>query len=442
MASNSAKLLSELVQVFQAATITIAESRCSINFVGEATKRFESLVDRLWRAQDELFLTVGKGVVQEHLTRLMGRVHHENRMPVSDDISQLFSGLDALPKETWEVFRALHGATVSGESPSRLGAFTLYNREKHWAAIQKQFPQADQGAVALWSSLLEKETLVSVGLASRDNVRARERADDLFRRFENVLRYLVSAKYHGTRGVDVGVFDYNEWTLHEAVALSESGKASGSTLTEGSGGPVPIDDAFYSDPQYGHDRLWALVSQDQRSQLENKILMAVEWTGNGSHDLDPAKSFVQFMFALEALCTFHEKVFVTPSIASQLAEFAAFVAGQDLDHRLQMARMVKDFYENLGNVERFFKLPSLDSQFFHQLDLNQLDAVAFPSTLAALRVNGESSAADWPVNSADCLVQSLPRFCPFVRPGKTPARNEGLDMLDLHDAGLPWHWSR
>jgi hypothetical protein len=161
---------------------------------------------------------------------------------------------------------------------------------------------------------------------------------------------MVAAKYHGTRGVDVGVFDYNEWTRHDAVALSESGQATGSTLTEGSGGPVPIHDPFYSDPQHGHDRLWALVGQDQRSQLENKILMAVEWTGKGSHDLDASKSFVQFMFALEALFTFHEKVFVTPSIASQLAEYAAFVVGQDLDHRLKMAKMVKEFYEKRSGI--------------------------------------------------------------------------------------------
>jgi hypothetical protein len=350
MTTGSTNLLSDFVPVFQAARITIAEGRCSIQFVGEATKQFEFLVDQLWRAQEELFLTVGKGVVQEHLTRLMGRIRHENRTPVSDDIAQLVTGLLALPKETWEIFRALHGATVSSQSPFKLGAFTLYNREQHWAAILKRSPQAGQGSVALWSSLLHKETLVSVGLTSRDDVRARQRADELFRQFENVLRYLVSARYHGTRGVDVGVFDYNEWTLHEAVALSESGKATGSTLTEGSGGPVPIDDPFYTDPQYGHDRLWALVGQDQRSQLENKILMAVEWTGKGSHDLDAAKSFVQFMFALEALFTFHEKVFVTPSIASQLAEYAAFVVGQDLDHRLKMVKKVKEFYEKRSGI--------------------------------------------------------------------------------------------
>src|SRR4029077_1425941 len=130
----------------------------------EATKQFESLIDRLWRAQDEGFLTGGKGIVQDHVTRLLGRIHHEKRTPASNDINQLFGALHALPKETWEIFRVLLGATVSSESPVKLGAFTAYNRQKHWPAIQKRFPQADQGAVALWSSLLDKETLVSVGL--------------------------------------------------------------------------------------------------------------------------------------------------------------------------------------------------------------------------------------------------------------------------------------
>src|SRR5712692_4881257 len=103
MTTNSANLLSDLVQVFQAARITIAEGRCCVQFVGEATKQFEFLVDRLWRVQQELFLTVGKGVVQEHLTRLMGRIRHENRTPVSDDIAQLVTDLLALPKDTWEI---------------------------------------------------------------------------------------------------------------------------------------------------------------------------------------------------------------------------------------------------------------------------------------------------------------------------------------------------
>lgn len=349
MANNSVKLLPDLLEVFDVAQITIADGRCSIQFVGDGVGRFNLFVDRIWKEHKDLFLTVGRAVVQDHLNRLMGIIHQHNRKPVRDDIDHLLSGLLALPKDTWQIFRVLHGATVSTDSPLILGSFTIYNRTKHWGAILDRFPQADQGA-GLWSGLLDKETVVSTGLTSRDNVRARERADERFRQFENVLRYMVSAKYHGTRGVDVGVFDYNEWTLHDAVALSESGQATGSTLTQGSGGSVGIDDSFFADPQYGHDRLWALVGQDQRSQLENKILMAVEWTGKGSHDLDPAKSFVQFMFALEALFTFHEKVFVTPSIASQLAEFAAFVVGQDLDHRLQMAKMVKDFYEKRSGI--------------------------------------------------------------------------------------------
>jgi hypothetical protein len=345
----SAKLLPDLLEVYEAAEITIAGGHFSIRFVGDGVGRANSLVDRLWRENKELFLMVGRSIVQDHLNRLMGKVRQAGRKPVSADIDDLLSRLLSLPSDTWEVFRVLHGATISTDAPLVLGSFTIYNRSKHWGAILARFPQADQRA-ALWSGLLHKETLVSIRLVARDSARARERADERFRHFENVLRFMVASKYHGIRGVDVGIFDYNEWTLHDAVALSESGPATGSTLTEGSAGPVPIDDPFYADPQHGHDRLWALLGEDQRSQLENKILMAVEWTGKGSHDLDPAKSFVQFMFALEALFTFHEKVFVTPSIASQLAEFAAFVVGQDLDHRLQMAKMVKDFYEKRSGI--------------------------------------------------------------------------------------------
>jgi hypothetical protein len=88
-------------------------------------------------------LTVGKSVVQDHVNRLMGKVHQAGRKPVSGDIEELLSGLLSLPSDTWEVFRVLHGATVSTDAPLVLGSFTIYNCTKHWSAIVTRFPQAE-----------------------------------------------------------------------------------------------------------------------------------------------------------------------------------------------------------------------------------------------------------------------------------------------------------
>lgn len=82
------------------------------------------------------------------------------------------------------------------------------------------------------------------------------------------------------------------------------------------------------------------------------MIAAIEWVGKGLRDSDdPAKAFVQFVFAIEALLTFQKKgVLVSPSIASQLAEYSAFILGSDYDSRLEVGKLIKNLYNHRSAI--------------------------------------------------------------------------------------------
>lgn len=65
----------------------------------------------------------------------------------------------------------------------------------------------------------------------------------------------------------------------------------------------PIDD-----PEYGHDRIWGILAKANPTNLENRIITAIEWAGKAMRDDEPARAFTQYIFGLEALLQFQQKV--------------------------------------------------------------------------------------------------------------------------------------
>ena len=75
----------------------------------------------------------------------------------------------------------------------------------------------------------------------------------------------------------------------------------------------------------------------------------IEWIGRGVNDPHASSAFIQFLFGVEALLTFQEGL-ISPSLASNLAECAAFILKDDLKHRLDVERRVRKIYERRGAV--------------------------------------------------------------------------------------------
>jgi len=325
----------------------------------DKVKQFEEAVECFWKADDEVYETIAKETVKNRLVDLVFDYCKAEEPLTDSTIEQLFCNFIKIPKEEWEAFRPLYGASLSTTMPLTLGPFTVYKWELHQSAIISNYPNAEDLLRSNHQDDLRENLIVSVRVFSRDSSRAVEFADARFRQFENVVRYMIGDKEGRS---DVGIFDYRGLHRSQAIVLSKTSLATAGQL-KGVLNLTPIDDSFFIDASAGNAWIWNTLNSSNPSNLQKRVLAAIEWTGKGLRDLDHSKSFVQFIFAIEALLTFKEKgILVSPSIASQLAEFTAFIVGTDFESRSWVERLVKKLYDSRSSVAHGGSQSVLQSQ--------------------------------------------------------------------------------
>lgn len=311
----------------------------------DKVKQLEEAFELFWKSDDEVYQTIAKTTVERKVVHLVSSSCQNEEYLTESDIEQMFDELLAIPKEEWEVFRPLYGARLSTKSPLKLGPFTVYNWELHQPLITTKYPPEE----VLWDVHLTTvhlkdaltDLLISFKVSTCDESRAKEFADIRFRQFENVVRYMIANK---EGRLDVGIFDYRSWNSFTSISLSTTCAVT-SFQGEGVYQQVDIDDPFFINSSAGHTWIWNTLSQSNLSKMQQQVIAAIEWTGKGVRDPDPAKAFVQFVFAIEALLTFKQQgVLISPSIASQIAEYSAFIIGTDFESRSQVEKLVKKIY--------------------------------------------------------------------------------------------------
>lgn len=334
----------------------------------DKVKQLEEAVELFWESNDEVYQTIAKTTVQDKLNHLVSSSCQHKQPLTESHIEQMFSELLAIPKEEWEVFRVLYGARLSTESPLKLGPFTVYNWKLHQSVITTKYECNEE---AWWIQKLKDAVnylLVSVKVSTRDLARGQELADIRFRRFENVVRYMLANK---EGSLDVGIFDYRSRNSFSSISLSKLEKiVRFSSHTEGAYEQVDIDAPFFKDSSAGHTWIWDTLSQSSLSKVQKRVISAIEWVGKGLRDPDPAKAFVQFVFAIEATLTFQEKgVLVSPSIANHLAEYSAFIIGNDFESRSKVEKLVKEIYSRRSAVAHGGSQSVLESEVNEALEL-------------------------------------------------------------------------
>lgn len=362
---NMQKLLTEitdLVEAIRASDSTkppmkiIQYESASLPLYDNNIEKFNTVTEELWKADDEVYRTTSLKTVERELVSLISNCLQTCATLTVEHIKQFFEKLRSQTKEDYTIFRVVEGASLTSRDPLMLGPFTLYDWEKH----RNNLPQPDDPL--LWQGLRPQESqqqgsqprvLISVQVSARDPKRALELADEQFDCFENVIRYMIAEEIASTAGrIDVAIFDYRYQTFLRYAGISPNWRFNGAQMT-GSIEEFKKDLAhlFFTDATRGHKQLWEILKKPNPTDLEKRILRAVEWCGKGVRDPDLARAFVQLIFALEALLTFKEKgVLVSPSIAYQLAEFTAFIVGNSSEEKIRLEESVKELYEKRSAI--------------------------------------------------------------------------------------------
>jgi hypothetical protein len=305
---------------------------------------YETIIDSIWSLNSEVKDTITRKTVEKIIERPATNlfIHSfkgksASKQTINDIIETL---LKSSPLVEWEVFAPIYGVefknATAATPPLILGPYNIYNAAIHKSLFNFGEPYA--------------ENFISIKINSREGIRAIECSKRPFIQFESVIRYMLGSQdnFH-----DVGVFDYYVGFEH-FDAVSNQG-SSFSDRRKGAMSLVQIDSLFFTDEKNGNLWIWNILKRQNEgkklSRLQERILSAIEWVGKGIRDVDPARSLVQYIFAIESLLTFFEKgVLVNPSIAYRIAELCAFIIGTDLKSRLTVVKLVNDLYSCRSKV--------------------------------------------------------------------------------------------
>lgn len=328
-------------------------------------KQYDKAINLCWKNDPEIHQTISEETIKTRIDSLISNSYETEKPITKLEIEELFNDLKAIPKIEGEILHPLYGTKLSTPEPLKLGQFTVYNWELHESHITQKYPHLIE-RIAYQSFLKNAKELilVSVKVLTRDSSRAQEVTYSRFRQFENVMRYMIENR---EGRIDVGIFDYHNWTYLKSILLSNT-NAWYSSRGKGAHKPVDINNPFFRDSNTGHAWIWDTLSKENPCDMQKRVIAAIEWVGKGLRDPDPAKAFVQFVFAIEALLTFQKKdVLVSPSIASQLAEYSAFILGSDYDSRLKVEKLVKKLYAHRSAIAHGGSQSDLESEVYEAL---------------------------------------------------------------------------
>jgi hypothetical protein len=257
-------------------------------------------------------------------------------LPTDTTIDKVLAGLQKWPAQEWKAHIQLPGALLE-HTTLRLGPFTLWRFPDESQRLTRENGTFKTSSdVTRQLQLGANAVFVEIAVRARFKERAYEIAEAESRRLRNVMLFIEGYWSEFLRRGSV-----------VAMALANDTESGGGRFAP-LGGHVQwkINESAFLSPTRGHDRIWALLDTSSRTEMEMRIVTAVDWVGRGLDDFDATKGFVQFMFAFEALLNYESdrSSRFAPALGHGMSEIAAFVLGADASERKATWSRLKALY--------------------------------------------------------------------------------------------------
>ncbi|PID03937.1 hypothetical protein CSV67_00185 [Sporosarcina sp. P2] len=308
---------------------------------------FNETVDYLWKSDQDIFDTFTRVTIKNILVDLLSS-SIEGEEVTLDIIKKMIADLKEILEESFEVLYPVFGVNYFKAEPLEIGPYTIYNKNIHRSVLIKKYPYSESIlSLELDDEYYGSDVVISVYENARELSRANEKACVKFRQFEDTIRFMIGDY---SKRYDVGIYNFNSYRRTNSIILSKTNaglnNSMSGTIDSINLHQFPIDDA-----EYGHDRIWRILAKTNPTNLEKRIITAIEWAGKAMRDEEPARAFTQYIFGLEALLQFQQKgVLVSPSITYQISEFAAFIITDELESRLVIEKTVKKLYSKRSAI--------------------------------------------------------------------------------------------
>ncbi|PEO24939.1 hypothetical protein COL24_00905 [Bacillus toyonensis] len=317
----------------------------AINIIGEeALVQYSEVAECLLNSNQSILETITLKDIEDEIILVLRKT--KNEVLNIEMIKGIFSKLRNQPIKEYEVFYPLYGVKYCKEEPIQIGPFTIYNLEIHRKHLLKKYPKSDNVFKLKYDEVKLKDNqflLISIVVNTRNHKSANEKGKVKLRKFEDAIRFMVADFW---KQYDVGVFNFNSYRWTDGIIVS-SDEIGTSTQRTGAISQISLNQRqeVILKSKNGNDRIWSLFAKSNLNDMEQRIMNAIEWAGKALRDEEPARAFIQYMFAFEALLQFQQKgQLVSPSITYQISEFVAFIVNESLEDRLMTEKMIKDLY--------------------------------------------------------------------------------------------------
>jgi len=299
-------------------------------------KIYEKIKNDFYHMNNEIMNTITINDFVKYLNKILLKSKINNTEISKEIIKEMFNGILEQPIQNYFIIKGIYGVKLDNtEKELKLGPFEIYYQPTYKKILERKYPPPLE---FLWHNW-QYEYLVTTNIKARSKEKANELADNLLYQLELFIYFAIG---HKKKEFCINIFSkvtnkYNSYLIFDENNI-------GGNFTNDLVDFVPLDNNYFIDPSIGNDKIWELLLSKEKTNIQKRIISAIEWIGKANSEINNQNRFLFYVFAIESMLNFQEKTIITPSIAHSISESSAMILGCNYEERIIIEKNIKEIY--------------------------------------------------------------------------------------------------
>ncbi|WP_409500581.1 hypothetical protein ACJ7Z2_01600 [Mannheimia glucosida] len=295
-----------------------------------------SNIIKIYSENKDVTMRFSLETIYKYIENILLKIKIEN-LPIPESNNELFNDLLKIQPENIFVYAPISGIYLNNKRELKLSIFKF----GYFSDLPDYTP-------------IDAEIYVSIEIPdSYDNILAIEKAESVFVDMIRLITLFVGTQ-DKTVMIKTGLPIYRDVSATQFITSSSSYKILAnddtlkfSTFSNHIFNKIPIDHDFFikNSPLI---KLWDIFERkylkQKMSDLESRIINASLYLGESMKTTDTRNSIIYTCMAIESLFLYDEGSLFQRSIGEKLADMFAFIAGENLESRLDISKKFKAVY--------------------------------------------------------------------------------------------------
>ncbi len=297
--------------------------------------KFNQLIDKVWSKNK---------LIRDNFTREKTLRKIIELATLKEELTRenVYNWLDSIKEQDdinlW-IYREIKGAELSENRIVELGPFRIVDKKHHKSHIinESEYIRSNWDDISNHS---KGDLLIGVEISVKNVDRGYELANQQFELFENIVKFIIS----NSEKYEVSILNQKGNSLECSIAISDNSYSMNSSRPTSGLNLIDFNSSTFKIENTKTQSIFSLLKNKERSEIQNRLLSAIDWVGKGLREIDKDKGFIQLMFAVETLLSYRGENIIQPSILNRISECIAFTLGNDYGSRIKLEKDFKDLY--------------------------------------------------------------------------------------------------